>query len=342
MIQFNCDKGDTMGDMALKLLNLINNDYTLNEITSLLNLSHNSVYELFRELKLIGIDFNRTYYYSGDIVYSQKKEVSFASYKNFVNIITRPEDDIFRAMVISDLHAGSIHERVDVWNKITDYCVSNNIHIIIICGDFLDGINIGRSECKLHKYPLEQFEHALKNYPFDKSILNLVTLGNHDVDSMTSFGVDFAAYLNNFRHDIVPIGYGYGRINVKNDKIFVTHPLCIGISNNLELTSNYLLLKGHHHCTKSIIGSNGNCSLTVPSVSNIFINDNDFLPGAIDLTIKFKNGYFDTIYYEHLLINEKIHTISSTQYTIVPSKDRKYDGCIKHENDFFKRRTLKK
>ena len=38
----------------------------------------------------------------------------------------------------------------------------------------------------------------------------------------------------NYRHDIVPVGYGYGRINIKNDKIFVTHPLCIGVNNNIS------------------------------------------------------------------------------------------------------------
>lgn len=331
-----------MSDNALKLLHLINEEYTLNEITSLLNLSYDRIYELFRELKQIGIDFNRIYYYSGDIEYVQKKDIELPSKKNTVNIITKPEDDTFRVLVESDLHAGSIYERIDVWHMLVDYCIINNIKIIIICGDFLDGINIGRTECKIHKHPLEQFEHAIKNYPFDKNILNFVTFGNHDIDSLTSFGIDFATYLSNFRHDIVPVGYGSGRINIKNDKILVTHPLCRGINNNLELTSNYLLLKGHHHCTKSIIGSNGNCSLTVPSVSNIFLNDNDFLPGAIDLTIKFKNGYFDTVYYEHLLINDKIHKISSTQYNITPSKDRKNDGIIKHEDDLIKRRVLKK
>jgi hypothetical protein len=176
-------------------------------------------------------------------------------------------------------------------------------------------------------------------YPKDDGIINFVTFGNHDVDSLVSEGINFSNYLYNYRHDIVPVGYGYGRINIKNDKIFVTHPLCIGINNNIDLTSNYLLIKGHHHANKSIIGTNGNCSLSVPSLSNIFLTENEFLPGAIDLSIKFKNGYFDMIYYEHLLINNgRVYTVSSTQYMVSPSKDRKYDGTIKYEDDFIKRR----
>lgn len=331
-----------MSDISLKLLNLINEEYTLNEITSLLGLSNDEIYKIFRDLKDIGINFNRSYYYSGDIVYLPKKELDLSSKKNCINLITKPEEEVFRAMVISDLHAGSIYESKDSWYKIYDYCIVNNIHNIIICGDFLDGISIGREDSKLHNNSIEQIEYALSNYPFDKNILNYVAFGNHDIDSLVSYGIDFEAYLNNYRHDIVSLGYGYGRINIKNDKIFVTHPLCIGYSNNIDLTSNYLLLKGHHHCTKSIIGTNGNCSLTVPSLSNIFVNDNAFLPGAIDLTIKFKKGYFDTVYYEHLLINDKIYTINSIQYNVMPSKDRKYDDHIKNEDDLVKRRTLKK
>ena len=103
-----------------------------------------------------------------------------------------------------------------------------------------------------------------------------------------------------------------------------------------------MLLKGHHHCTKSIIGNNGNCSLTVPSISDIFLTEDGFLPGAIDLTIKFKVGYFDTIFYEHLLIQDKIYAISSTQFMVAGSKNRKYDGDIKYEDDLIKRRVLKK
>lgn len=331
-----------MSDMARKLIDLINSEYTLNEITSLLNLSHDKVYELFRELKLIGIDFNKSYYYSGDIVYLPRKEIDGVNKANTVNILTRPSDEAFRAMVVSDLHAGSIYERIDVWNKIYDYCIINNIHIIIVCGDLVDGITKGRPECKKHNSSLEQFEHFIINYPYDKNILNMVTFGNHDVDSITSFGIDLSTFLTSFRHDIVPVGYGFGRINIKNDKIFVTHPLCIGVNKNFDLTSNYLLLKGHHHCAKSIIGTNGNCSLTVPSISDIFLTEDEFLPGAIDLNIKFKNGYFDTIYYEHLLIRDRVYAVSSTQFSVTPSKDRKYDGIIRHEDDLIKRRTLKK
>lgn len=328
---------------ADKLIELINMEYSLNEIVNNMNLSREQVYEIFRNLGSYGIDFNRKYYSSGDILYVPKKEVDLISNPHNIDIITEPGSDNFRTLLISDLHAGSIYERRDVWDIMMNYCINEGIHVVIIAGDFLDGINKGRPECKIHNNFFEQMIYAVDKYPKDDNIIHFVTFGNHDVDSLVSEGINFATYLHNYRHDIVPVGYGHGRINIKNDKIFVTHPLCIGINHNLDLTSNYLLIKGHHHSNKGIIGTNGNCSLSVPSLSNIFLTDNEFLPGAIDLSIKFKNGYFDTIYYEHLLINNgKVHTVSSTQYSITPSKDRKYDGHIKHEDNFVKRRMLKR
>ena len=326
-----------------KLIELINCGYSLNEIVNDMAISRNDVYQFFRDLGSYGIDFVRKYYSSGEICYVPTKEVELNSKNNCVDIITNVDSDSFRALVISDLHIGSIYERQDAWNIMMNYCINNGIHTVIVAGDFLDGINRGRSECKIHDNFFEQMIYAVDKYPMDKNIIHFVTFGNHDVDALVSEGINFSTYLQNYRHDIVPIGYGYGRINIKNDKILITHPLCLGININPDLTSNYLLIKGHHHASKSIIGTNGNCSLTVPSLSNIFLTENEFLPGAIDLSIKFRNGYFDIIYYEHLLINNgRVHTVSTTQFMVSPSKEKKFDGHIKYEEDFSKRRVLKK
>ena len=185
-------------------------------------------------------------------------------------------------------------------------------------------------------------EYAARNYPFDPNILNFTLFGNHDIDALMSFGIDFTEYLKNFRHDIIPIGYGSGRINIKNDKILLAHPLGIGISNEHDLDSSYLLLKGHHHTFKSIIGTNGSCSITVPSLSNIFTPENVFLPGAIDLSIKFVDGYFDTIYCEHLLVGDRVYAISSTQHLVSRGKDKHNDTPIRYEEHLTKKRIKKK
>ena len=331
-----------MSDLSFKVLSLIEDGYTINSICELLNLSHKQLYNVFRGLRQLGMEFNKKYYYDGEVAYSLKKDLVWDTKKHNVNIITSPLCNEFRAMIISDLHIGNELESVAAWNKIMDYCVINNIHIIIIGGDFLDGINIGNKSLKRHQHPLEQMRYAISNYPFDKSILNFVVLGNHDVDSLTSYGMDFATYLRNFRPDIVPLGYGHGRINVKNDKIFVTHPIGITNDNNFELSNNYLIFKGHHHTNKSIIGNTGNASICIPTLSNLFTSEDNFLPGAMIMNAKFNNGLFEFVYIENLLINNKVNVVSSLQYSITQTKDKNFDGKIKHEEDFEKRKILKK
>lgn len=331
-----------MSELNIKILDLIDKKYTINEILSELNISREQLTKAFRKMKILGMNFKKKYYSNGEIIYIPNKEIYIPPKTSYVNIITEPRSDIFRALFISDLHLGSEFEHIDAIHKAYDYCIVNNIHIIVIVGDFLDGINKGRAESKLHSNPLEQMEYASKIYPFDNTILNFLILGNHDIDSLISFGIDFAENLSSFRHDIVPIGYGHGYINIKNDRILLAHPLCIGMSYEHNLTSNYLLVKGHQHAAKSIIGANGNCSLAVPSLSNLFLTENEFLPGAIDLTIKFKGGYFDTIYYEHLLFGDKIYAISSTQYAVGHTRDRNFDEPIKYEEDLSKIKTRKK
>ena len=331
-----------MSDLSLKVLNLIEEGYTINSICDSLGLSHKQLYNIFRTLRQFGMEFNKKYYYDGEVMYSLKKDLSWDTKKHNVNIVTSPSCNEFKALIISDLHIGNELESVGAWHKIFDYCVVNNIHINIIAGDFLDGITIGRNSLKKHSHPLEQMRYAINSYPFDKNILNFVILGNHDVDSLASYGMDFATYLRNFRPDIVPLGYGHGRINVKNDKIFVTHPIGITNDNSMELSNNYLVFKGHHHTNKSIIGNTGNTSICVPTLSNLFISEEDFLPAALVMTAKFKNGFFDVVNIDNLLIDTKVHIVSSFQYNITLTKDKNFDGKIKHEEDFSKRKILKK
>lgn len=332
--------GDIMSFLDIELINLINEKYTLNDIREKLGLSHSQIYDLFYKLRCGGVGFERKYYCDGEIIYTLDETDS--DNKNSVNLITGEGTDTFRAMVISDLHIGSIYDNIDSFYKIYNYCNVNDIHTIIIVGDFLDGINIGRMECKRHSNPLEQIKYAIKNYPFDKNILNFCIFGNHDYDFLLSFNLNLADYLYDFRHDIVPLGFGRGTINIKNDKILLAHPLCIGTDYVHELTSNYLLLKGHHHVAKNIIGTNGNCSISIPTLSNLFVTDDVFLPGAIDLSIKFRGGFFDMIYYKQLMVNDRVHIVNSTQLSIGHAKNRKFDLPVMNEEDFSKRRVLKK
>ena len=64
--------------------------------------------------------------------------------------------------------------------------------MIVNCGDIVDG-TFSNTGCFLP--PEEQVEYLIKNYPFDKSIFNLYTLGDHDASLSTGKNISIATTL---------------------------------------------------------------------------------------------------------------------------------------------------
>ena len=62
-------------------------------------------------------------------------------------------------------------------DRIYNYCISNNIHIIFFGGDLVDG-TFGKNT-RIDNID-EQLAYIMKKYPFDKSIINFGVLGDHD------------------------------------------------------------------------------------------------------------------------------------------------------------------
>ncbi|HIU40570.1 MAG TPA: metallophosphoesterase [Candidatus Aphodocola excrementigallinarum] len=85
-------------------------------------------------------------------------------------------------MATSDLHIGNVKSDEEAIDTIYNYCIKNKIHVIVNCGDIVDG-TFSKKGCFLP--PEEQVEYLIKNYPFDKSIFNLYTLGGHDASLCT-------------------------------------------------------------------------------------------------------------------------------------------------------------
>ena len=67
-----------------------------------------------------------------------------------------------------------------------------------------------------------QIEYFIKKYPYDKSINNFMIFGNHDYHSLHFDGFDISKTIKNSRYDIIPIGFGQGNVNVKNDNIILS------------------------------------------------------------------------------------------------------------------------
>lgn len=306
-----------MNESTLKLIELLKQEKTANEIAQELNISNKQLFKRLFRLKTMGFNVKKKYYYSGDIGYSLYNDVPLQPL-NSVDIITSPEEQEFEAIVISDLHIGSTDERLDLLNRIYDYCVKNNIHTIFNAGDIIDGM-FGHGD-KLHDNIFDQIEYAIKKYPFDKNILNYAVLGNHDFDSLLKGGKDLALVLQKYRHDIVPIGYATAEVNIKNDKIVLRHPIEVAKNEPAKQYSRVVMFKGHYHRMEILHASGDNCIVKVPALSNIHFMDDYLVPSALKIKLNFNNGIITNIIIEQLLVESKIFAINSAKIDLTKGK----------------------
>lgn len=317
------------------ILQMIRENKSVNEIVEKTGLSHKRLYFRLNLLKLKGYEYKMKYYYNGDIVYKLVSDLN--SYENKdTTIITSKEDTEFRAMVISDLHFGNAKQRLDLLNQVYDYCVKMGIHIILNLGDIIDGVNLG-SKKNITSFE-EQIEYAIKNYPFDKNIINFLCLGNHDYDSLKSTGQNLALALSSRRHDLVTVGYGTGIINIKNDQIIMRHPSTPNKEGN-NIFNNKIILSGHSHVAKYTTSPDGSLKINVPSLSDLNLN-NEILPGALVVNLKFVGGYFNVAeVFQLLFFNNKIYKCSETNFNVGRGKDT-LSKIVNNEEDRGKVLTL--
>ena len=298
-----------MRDMSEKLFELIKQKLTIAEICKALSLSNRQIYNILRMMENKGFEFIRQYYDNGNIVYTPKTMIDTSSQKRYMNIIAENPDK-FTAVAISDLHIGSKDQRLDAINKVYEYCVKEGIHIIFICGDLIDGTYGGE---KLIKNTEEQIRFLLNNYPFDHSILNCAILGDHDYSVLKETSQNLATTLKNYRHDIVPIGFGLGEINIKKGKIVLMHKFNHKYQKDYDkivsetILHNDLVLQGHYH-SPFMVQKNikSNYIVNVPSLSDMRDLKKEPVPSAIRIEIQFYKDYYSQVNLNKLLIKDSI------------------------------------
>ena len=87
-----------MSELAVKLLELINEGYMLNDISHELGISHQEIYKIFLDLKQIGMKFDKRYYEDGEMIYIPKKDLSYSTKKSSANIITSQSCEYIKLM----------------------------------------------------------------------------------------------------------------------------------------------------------------------------------------------------------------------------------------------------
>ena len=292
-----------MSELNNTIIELINQNKSLNEICDKTNLSSRQLFYRLYLLRSKGYVFNHKYYYNGDIKYEVNNKVKLNSNKI---LITDKLDTSFRAIIISDLHLSNNKERVDLLNQIYDFAINNSYNIIINAGDVIDGL-IGNSSSKKYSDILKQIEHALKVYPYDKNIINFICFGNHDHNALVKTGVNISQVFDIKRHDLVSLGYGHGSLYIKNDVIRVVHPKCGGLPT--KIFDNGLIIEGHSHSVS--FKENGHARIIqVNSLSDVI---NKFPTGFMTINSIFTNGILSRSCIEsYLYLNNKF--IKTSEY----------------------------
>ena len=308
-----------MSEVNQKIIQMIQYGATANEISQAVGITNKQLFYRLHMLQIKGYEFLKKYYYDGEIGYQLCKNIQN---EKSISLLTKPEDTVIEMVLISDLHLAHNKERIDRLDKIYEFCGKKGIHIIVNGGDIIDGIN-GNIGCKKIKIGEEQIEYLLKNHPHDKNIINFVCLGNHDRSILKNLGLNLENILSIYRHDIVSLGYNFGKLKIKNDEIVVRH------GKNGPRVDSRIELLGHTHRFKDL-SYEGHVIIALPTVSDL--NRTPFLPGFIKATIYFEQGVIKLIVFEQYNFLDRMHKVNEFSYEIYNNNNMEIMKIANEEN----------
>ena len=202
-----------------------------------------------------------------------------------------------------------------IYNGAKNYCIKNDIHIILCGGDLIDGSFSKVSQKISDLY--QQIDYFIKNYPHDDSILTFGVAGNHDLSALEKFSINIMEVCNNFRHDIVIGGYNNTEIRLKNDKIHLYHHVEGG---KISQTKAPIILHGHSHKYSTEM-KNNSLNITIPTLSNI----NQPMPTALELDVYFSKGYIANSVIKHLYFGEQDVVLGESIFDLLSGRTVSYD-----------------
>lgn len=311
---FNEESNNVTIDYSDLIYRLIIEEKTNHEICEILEISNEQLYQELLKLKNKGISFSRKYYSDAHISYNGCATIS--QLKNLINdqdriIITKPNENNLKILVISDLHFGNSKERIDLINRAYNYCIKNNINLILCGGDLIDG-TYSHEPQKLSN-PHDQVEHFIKNYPSDPSIITFGVAGDHDISALHDSYINIIDACQNYRHDIVIGGYNNSLIYLKNDAIHMYHHINQGF---IRQTAAPIILHGHSHKFTTEVRNNA-LQITLPSLSDITKS----IPTVLELNITFLNGLIKYTNVKQIYFADKDYVLSESDFSTSYGRD---------------------
>ena len=290
----------------IKLLKLLREKSLMyTEAAGILNVSNDLLMKYLNNLFLNGYDIQRQYYSDGNIrlalskVLDDKKGRGKEDKK--VPIVTSPDNDEFRAVIISDLHFGCSKERLDLVKTVFEYASYNEIHTIFGCGDMIDGDpNHSAGKSKILDVQ-EQIEYFIEKFPRDDEILTFTVLGNHEELASKMNAVDIRRAINNNRKDIIVGNFDGFEIPIKNEIIRLEHEALEKFKNGR------INIFGHAHKYKLILNSDANdmkerfLTVSCPALSDV----NQGRPAFLEMNLTFEKGKIETAIFSEIGFNNE-------------------------------------
>lgn len=299
-----------MNSQTRQLIQLISENKTLNEISNILGLSNQQIIKRLSLIENSGYLFERDYHYNGEISYHLKNPFYQIQKPNEIHINLPKTEKKIRAVLISDTHKGHIDDANKCHDAVYEYCKKNGIHIIFHGGDLYQGFVSGQKQCNKFTAPEKQIEYGIKTFPYDKNILNITVLGNHDASLWLEYGIDIRQILLNRRHDIIPVGYEYGKILIGNYLFELIHKIeKLPYHIKPKPNKNSIRMNGHSHRFKIVtLNNNNSLIINVPSLSytkevNTSYPDIEIstLPSMIDMELTISYNSIVSEYFQHFI-----------------------------------------
>lgn len=165
-----------------------------------------------------------------------------------------------------------------------EYCDKEKINLILHAGDFFEGVIPHSKDKQKYNSVEEQIYKTIENYPLVDNILTITCLGNHDASFLLDAGIDIKTILENTRHDIIPVGYGQGRVKILENKFILKHQID-RVNMNYTQYDKAIFLNGHSH-NFSTKFSGGSLSINIPSSSCLGGPNFLGIPSILELTLK--------------------------------------------------------
>ena len=194
-------------------------------------------------------------------------------------------DDKLDFIFISDTHIGSRFENFDYLKRVYDYALSHGVKYIFHAGDLIEGCYSNYSRCKRKYMSISsQVNHIIEDYPYDRSIKNIILLGNHDAFPIVVDNYDIADTLSN-RDDFMLTGYRSSYLRLRDEYISLKHDISrmLNVVGDATVLLNFF---GHSHQYRCLF--DGKYAIfrvptlaDMPSNSYTIVN-RGFLAGSID------------------------------------------------------------